>query len=103
MKWKGTVSHDLQTSIAPRFATANAPQASSRRLSLGKAVPRVTDGLDGRIRPELLPQAADADLDDVRARVELVAPDLGEQSLAAHDLAGMEREVVEEAELPIGE
>src|ERR671937_1818232 len=105
MKWKGIVSHGSHSAIATRFATANAPHASSSpvTLSLGKAVPRVADGLDRRVRPELLAEAADAHLDDVRARVEVVAPDLGEEPLAAHDLARVEREVVEEPELAVGE
>src|SRR5919201_1450658 len=103
MKWKGIVSHGSQSAIATRFATANAPHASSSRLSLslGKAVSRVADGLNRRLRAELFAQPAHADLDDVRARVEVVAPDLGEQPLAAHDLARVEREVVQEPELAI--
>src|SRR2546421_5578308 len=103
MKWNGIVSQGSQIAIAARFATANAPHASSRRLGLGKAVPGMADGLDRRFRAELLAQAADADLDDVRARVEVVAPDLGEKTLAAHDLARVEGEVVEEPELTVGE
>src|SRR5919198_6460998 len=103
MKWKGIVSHGSQRPIATRFAAANTPHASSSRLGLGKAVPRVADGLDRRLRAELLAQTADADLDDVRTRVEVVAPDLGEQALAAHDLAWVEREMVEEPELAVRE
>src|SRR5919198_296516 len=101
MKWKGIVSQGSQRPIATRFATANAPHPSSSALGLRKAVPRVADGLDRRFGAELLAQAADADLDHVRARVEVVAPDLGEQALAAHDLARVEREVVEEPELAV--
>ena len=37
----------------------------------------MTNGLDRRIRAELLAQSADADVDDVGARVEVVAPHLG--------------------------
>src|SRR2546423_11094964 len=103
MKWNGTVSHDCHTPIAARFATANAAHASSRPLGLRKAISSVADGVDRRVRPQLLPQPADADLDDVRARVEVVAPDLREETLPADDLARVEREVVQEAELPIGE
>src|SRR5919197_5429610 len=105
MKWKGIVSHGSHSAIATRFATANAPHASSSpvSLSLGKAVPRVADGLDRRGRPELLAQAPHTDFDDVRARVEVVAPDLGEETLAAHDLARVEREVVQEPELAVGQ
>jgi hypothetical protein len=38
----------------------------------------MADGLDGGLRAELLPQAPDADVDEVRARVEAVAPGVGE-------------------------
>src|SRR5919197_1716532 len=103
MKWNGIVSQGSQRPIATRFATANAPHPSSSALGLRKAVPRVADGLDRRLRPELLAQPPDADLDDVRARIEVVAPHLGEQALAADDLARVEREVVEETELAVGE
>src|ERR671936_2391251 len=99
MKWKGIVSHGSHNAIATRFATANAPHPSSSglgSLSLGKAVPRVADGLDRRLRAELLAEAADADLDDVRAGIEVVAPHLGEQALAADDLARVLQEVVQE-------
>src|SRR5947208_4502998 len=103
MKWNGIVSQLGQSSIAPRFATANSPHAPSSRRYLGsKPVPHVTDGLD-RSRPELLPQPADADIDDVRARVEVIAPDIGEQLLAADDLAAMAYEVVEQPELAVGQ
>src|SRR5438105_2990702 len=101
MKWNGIVSQLGQSSIAPRFARANRPHAASRSLGR-KAIPHVTDGLD-RSRPELLPQPADADVDDVRARVEVIPPDIGEQLLAADSLAAMADEMVEEPELTVGE
>ena len=47
--------------------------------------------------------AANAHVDDIRARVEAVAPDLGEQPLAAHRLAGVLDEVAEQPELAVGE
>src|SRR5437588_4602545 len=101
MKWNGTVSHDCHTYMPTRFAAANTPHPISSRLSLGKAVPRLADGLDRGLWPQLLAQTTDADLDDVRARVEVVAPDLGEEALAAHDLARVEGEVVKEPELTV--
>ena len=52
---------------------------------------------------ELLPQAADADLDDVRAWIEAVAPDIREQLLAADDLALVAQQVAEQLELAIGQ
>src|SRR3989440_4490418 len=123
MKWNGTVSQLCHRAIAARFAMAKATHAISRRKaptrrrrSTGRAgfarasvglrssnpIPRVPHGLD-RLGAELLPQPADADVDDVRARVEVVAPDLGEQALATHDLAGVQNQVMEEPELAVGE
>src|SRR5437764_14640619 len=103
MKWNGIVSQLSQWIIARRFATAKRPHPRSIALSRGKAVPRVADGLDRRVGAELLPQPANADLDDVRAGIEVVAPHLGEQALAADDLARVLQEVVQEAELAVGE
>src|SRR5213079_1959878 len=53
--------------------------------------------------PELLAQAPDADVDDVRAWIEVVAPHVGEQLLPAADLAVMRDEVAQQLELAIGE
>src|SRR5437588_11920156 len=89
--------------MATRFATANAAQPSSTCLCRAKSITRMADGLDRRFGAQLLPQAADADLDDVRARIEVQAPDRGEEPLAADDLAGPLGEMVEEAELAIGQ
>src|SRR5438094_650651 len=100
MKWNGTVSHVSQTTIATRFATANANHASSTCLPR-KAVPDRAHGLDRRVRPELLAHAAHAHLDDVGARIELVSPDLGEQPLAADDLARAFGEKEQQPELPV--
>src|SRR5438105_10421322 len=58
---------------------------------------------DGSLLAELLPEPPDADLDDVRARIEVVAPDVREQPFPAHDLAFVEHQVVEEPELAVGE
>src|SRR5438552_18673407 len=114
MKWNGTVSQLCHRAIATRFAAAKATHAISKRkaptrrrrprgragfarasvgLRSSNPIPRVPDGLD-RLGAELLPQPPDADVDDVRAGVEVVAPDLREQALAAHDLAGVQHEVV---------
>ncbi len=59
--------------------------------------------LDWGLGAELLAQAPDAEVDHVRARIEVVAPDLGEQTLAAQHFAGMENELVQEPELTVGE
>src|SRR4026207_44160 len=95
MKWKGTVSHRCQTTIAPRFASANANQASSTDLRRRESISGMTNGLDRRRGPERPPQTADADVDHIGARVEVVAPDLREQALAAHHLTGALEQVVE--------
>src|SRR5437870_3387509 len=99
MKWNGIVSQLSQWIIASRFATAKRPHPRSIALRRGKAVPRVADGLDRRLGAELLPQPAHAHLDDVRAGVEVVAPHLGEEALAADHLARVQDEVVEQPEL----
>src|SRR5258705_2514427 len=100
MKWNGIVSQPAHRAIAARFAPANASHATSTGLGRRNPVPRVAHGLDGA-GAELLPQAADADVDDVRTRVEVVAPDSLEQLLTAHDLPGVANKVVEKAELTI--
>src|SRR5207237_10144361 len=82
MKWKGTVSQYSQRTIASKFASANASQASSTALRRSKPVTRMTDGFDRRIRAELLSQPADADVDDVRMRSEVIAPDFRDQRSA---------------------
>src|SRR6478672_5560066 len=103
MTWKGIVSHEGQATITARQPTASAPHAASSWLGDRQPVTRMAHRLDRGGGTELLAQAPDAHLDDVGAGVEAVAPDLGEQTLAAHDLAGMSGEVVEQAEPPVGE
>src|SRR6266566_9199099 len=103
MKWNGTVSHRSQRTIASRFASANANQPSSTALRLSQAVAGMADGFDRRSGPELLAQPADADVDDIRAWIEVITPDLGEQPLAADDLARAFEQAVQEPELAVGE
>src|SRR6266540_1519163 len=62
----------------------------------------MADGLDRGLRAELLAEATDADLHDVGAWIEVVAPDLGEQALAADDLSRVLDEMMEQAKLPVG-
>jgi len=59
------------------------------------------NSLDRGFRSEFLAQTTHADLDDVGARVEVVAPDLGEQALAADNLARVFNEMVKQPELPV--
>src|SRR5947208_7353971 len=103
MKWKGIVSQLGQSAIATRFAAAKANHAASTALRRSKSITAMPNRFDGGIRAELLPQPPDADLDHVRARVEVVAPDVREQPLSADDLAFVEHQVVEEPELAVGE
>jgi hypothetical protein len=63
----------------------------------------MANGFDRRSGPELLAQPADADVDDVRVRIEVITPDLGEQPLAADDLAGALEQAVQKLELTVGE
>src|SRR5581483_7932811 len=102
-KWNGIVSQSGQSPMATQLASAKAPHRSSTRLRRSQAVAGIPHRVDGRVRAELLPQPPDADLDDVRAGVEVVAPHLGEETLAADDLAGMDREVVEQPKLTVGQ
>src|SRR4051812_17057042 len=102
MKWNGIVSQRPQRSMATTFATANANQASSSFL-VRKSVAHATHGLDRRVVPELLANAAHADVDDVGTGIEVVPPHLRKQALAANDLARMLGEANQEPELSLGE
>src|SRR3954454_2253026 len=103
MKWNGIVSQLGTSPMATRFARANAAHASSTRLRRSDPIPAMPHRLDRRIRAELLPQPPDADIDHVRARIEVVAPHVGEQALTAHHFALVQHEVVEEAKLAVRE
>src|SRR2546430_16903887 len=99
MKWNGTVSHRSQRTIASRFATAKANQASSTPLRCSKPVTGMANRFDRRAGPELLAQPAYTDVDNIRARIEVVTPYLGEQPLAADDLASAFEQAMEQLEL----
>src|SRR4029450_7331897 len=123
MKGNGVVSHAGQSATAARLASANAPHASSstlrRRLgspvmttlgpcprnrsSSAEPVARMANGLDRRLLAELLAQAANADLDDVRAGIEVVAPYLREKALTADDRPCVLDKMVQHAELAVRE
>src|SRR2546422_5990194 len=87
--------------IATKFAIANAPQAASGQLRRNTPITRMANRLDRRVRAELLAQAADADVDDIRAWIEVVAPDLRQQPFAADHLALVLQQVVEDAKLTV--
>src|SRR5215212_1070398 len=103
MKWNGIVSHRSQPTIASRFAIANATQASSTALCRSEPIPGMANRFDRRVWTELLAEPANADVDDIRVRIEVIAPDLGEQSLAADHLAGAFEQAVKEPELAVRE
>src|SRR4029450_11839415 len=103
MKWNGTVSQVGQTTIAATLSAAKAAQTSSRLLCRNPAITGMGNGLDRSLRAQLLAQAADADVDDVGAGVEVVAPDLGQEPLAADHLTGVENELVQQLELAVRE
>ena len=103
MTWNGIVSHDGHAIIAARQTTARTPQAVSTRLGRGNAIAGIPHRLDRLGAAELLAQSPHADVDDVRARIEAVAPHLRQEAFAAHDLAGMRDEVIEQPELAIRE
>src|SRR6516164_6986777 len=103
MTWKGIVSHDGESTISTRQQTDSAAQPSSSRSGRGQAIAGMSHRLDRTFRPELLAQAANAHVDHVGAGIERVPPHLREQALAAHHLACMHGEVVQEPELAVGE
>src|SRR5712691_6537966 len=103
MKWNGIVSQRGQIAMMTKFATANETHSTSTCLCRRKSITRMSHGFDRRIRAELLAQPADAHVDDVRSRIEVVAPHIGEQPFAAHNFAGMKDEMVEQPELARGQ
>src|SRR5689334_22793286 len=103
MKWNGIVSQPGKKTMATRFAAAKAAHATSTGLRHAKAITDMAHGLDRCVPAELVPQPADAHVDDVRARIEVIAPDLREQALATQHLAGVLGEVMQQSELPVGE
>src|SRR6266550_1508039 len=102
-KWNGIVSQPGQMPIATKFAIAKAAQATSGHLRRREAIARMANGFDRRVRTELLAQPPNTDVDDVRVRVEVVAPDLGKQTLAADHLALVLEQVMKDAKFAIGQ
>ena len=87
MKWNGIVSQ-----LGHRIMAASVRDREPEPRDVDRLRPPQPDTPHGEpsrsaLGAELLPQPPDADVDDVRARVEVVAPDLREQLLAADDLA----------------
>jgi hypothetical protein len=63
----------------------------------------MANGLDRGVGPKLLPQPSDADFYDVRAGLEGIAPDLGEQAFAADHFTDVQDEMMEQPKLAVGE
>src|SRR5260221_6374891 len=103
MTWKGIVSHDGHATMTARHPVASATQARSSWLGDSQPVTRMPHGLDRGFGAKLLAEPPDANVDHVRSGIEAVAPDLREEPFAAHDLARMCDEVVEQAELSVRE
>src|SRR6266536_1625253 len=110
MKWNGTVSHSGTSTIATRLATANAPQTmSGHHCRSGQAERSTRDAIaltphgQDRLHPELRAQAADVDVDDVGAGVEVVSPDGREQPLLGDGLPLVLHQLAQEQELAVGE
>src|SRR5215211_178631 len=103
MKWKGIVSQLGSSPIATRFATANAAQAISGTLRRSQPIAAMSHRLDRCLLAEFLPQSSNAHLDHIRARVEMVAPHLRQQPLAADDLALVAHEMMQKSELAVRE
>src|SRR5438067_12494685 len=100
-KWNGIVSQLGQKLIARKFAIANAPHAASGQLRRSKSITGMADGLDRCVGAEFFAQSADTDVDDIRAWIEVIAPDLRQQAFTADDLAGMLGEMMENAKLAV--
>src|SRR5215475_9419251 len=85
-RWNGIVSPPGMTNISQRLTAVKTAQTgtSTRLASEGsirdEAVAHIPHRLD-LVRVELGPQPPDVDVHDVAARIERVAPDIGEQLL----------------------
>src|SRR5213594_1632954 len=111
MKWNGTVSHSPKTSIAARFAIANATHATSiqcmrsghsRRSSRIDSIPLAAYGRDG-LRPELCAQPANIDVHHVGSGIEVVPPHRGEQAFLGYGPPGPLHQFLQEQELTVRE
>src|SRR5437764_11685513 len=89
--------------MATTFAAAKATHAVSSGLRRRNSITRMPDRLDPVVVPELVAKPADADVDHVRPRVEVIAPYRREDAVAAHHLARVGEEQVQQPELAVGE
>src|SRR3954463_996685 len=105
------VSSPTATAKVHRIAKVSPAEVIARRQRMGRRsstqdVPRAADRVQ-QPRPaaglELAPQVGDEDLDRVRLREGVVAPDLVEQPLARDDDALVAHQVLEQLELALRE
>src|SRR4051795_1391150 len=105
------VSWPMTTAKPQRITKVSTADVSASRHRTGRRsstqhVPRAADRVQqARLAAglELAPQVRDEDLDRVRRRERVVAPDLLQEALAGDDDALVAHEVLEELELALGE
>src|SRR3954469_21394972 len=105
------VSWPMTTAKPQRITKVSTADVSASRHRTGRRsstqhVPRAADGVqEPRLAAglELAPEVRDEDLDGVRRREGVVAPDLLQQALAGHDDALVAHEVLEQLELALGQ
>src|ERR1700722_935207 len=132
MKWKGMVSHHGYMTMRSRLIRPKTTQAASTMplrwariqrdkpgsqdaagscgVESGRASRSASDelialtphGLD-QVEAELGAQPPDAGVDDVRARIDVVAPDGGEQPALGHRFPGVLHEFAQQQELQLRE
>src|SRR3954452_14826625 len=101
----------MTTANAARITNVSAAEtiASRQRIAMWSSTQHVPRAADGVQQPrlaaglELAPEVRDEDLDRVRRRERVVAPDLLEEALAGDDDALVAHQVLEQLELALGE
>ena len=97
-KWEVTLRRDDGGEHEVELSPASSSCCGSTTTERREPVPHAAHGLEA-LGPELAAQVADVDVDDVGAGVEVVAPDVREQLLAAEDLARVAQERLQQREL----
>src|SRR3954469_24858949 len=108
---RDAVTWPITTAKPARMTNVSAAETTARRQRIGMCsstehVPGAADGVQqSRLAAglELAAQVGDEDLDRVRRRERVVAPDLLEQALAGHDDALVAHEELEQLELALGQ
>src|SRR3954469_2504875 len=108
---RDAVTWPITTAKPARMTNVSAAETTASRHRMGMCsstehVSRAADGVQhARLAAglELAAEVGDEDLDRVRRRERVVAPDLLEEALARHDDALVAHEVLEQLELALGE